>query len=159
MALIDVDMLPPHVTQVVDAMREWASQRVDIVGVALVGSHARAAAGPDSDVDFVVITTNSESYRARGWPMQIRWPAGDEVQPTWIDVAYGALWARHLVLASGTRVEVGFAAPAWTQTDPVDPGTAVVVRGGWVVLWDPSGILASLRRAVDASAADDPARS
>jgi hypothetical protein len=152
-------MLAPQVAQLVDALREWASQRVDIVGVALVGSHARAAAGPDSDVDFVVVTTTSESYRAGGWPAQIKWPAGDEVQPHWIDVTYGALWARHLELASGTRVEVGFAAPAWTQTDPVDPGTAVVVGGGWVVVWDPTGILAGLRCAVEASAARDPTRS
>jgi uncharacterized protein len=143
-------MLPPPVMLLSDALRAWARPRADIVGVALVGSYARGSAGPESDVDFVVLTTAPASYRNGDWPRQIEWPAGDDVRTEWSDVSYGALWARHLEFASGTRVEVGFAAPTWAQIAPVDPGTSAVVRAGCIVLWDPLGLLAALRRVVDA---------
>jgi uncharacterized protein len=142
-------MLKPQVSLLGEAVCDWARGRTDVVAVALVGSHARGAARPDSDVDFVVVTTEPEFYRAAAWPAQIVWPSGGSVRPAWADAAYGALWARHLELTDGTRVEVGFAAPAWARVRPVDAGTAAVVRGGCEVLWDPSGLLATLRRAVE----------
>jgi hypothetical protein len=145
-------MLASQVILLSDALRDWARLRADILGVAMVGSYARGTAGPESDVDFVVLTTAPASYRAGDWPTQIAWPAGDDVRPEWSDVSYGALWARHLAFASGTRVEVGFAAPTWAQVAPVDPGTWAVVSAGCVVVWDPSGLLAALLRVVDAPA-------
>jgi hypothetical protein len=136
------------VTRLATAVGDWARSRADVVGVALVGSHARGAAGLTSDVDIVVLTTAPTSYHSEEWPAQIAWPVGDEVRSEWNDVSYGALWSRHLMLASGTRIEMGFAAPTWAQIDPVDPGTAAVIRDGCVVLWDPSGLFAALLRAV-----------
>ena len=144
--------LTPHVALLADAVRDWAREREDVVAVALVGSHARGAARPDSDVDFVVLTTSPASYRAAAWPAQIAWPARAAARPAWADVAYGALWARHLELTDGTRVEVGFAAPAWARVAPVDAGTAAVARAGCEVVWDPTGLLAALRSAVGVAA-------
>ena len=138
----------PEVTLLCDAVRDWAERRSDIMGLALVGSYARGAGGPESDVDFVVLTTTPALYRERDWPSDIAWPAGDAVRSEWKDISYGALWARHLTLASGARVELGFAAPAWAATTPPDPGTAAVVRDGCVVLRDPHGLFAALSRAV-----------
>lgn len=138
-----------QIQPLVDAVRGWARGRADIVAVALVGSHARAAARPDSDVDFVVLAVAPETYRVdTTWPTQIAWPTGAAVRPAWADVVYGALWARHLTLADDTRVEVGFAAPSWARPAPVDAGTLSVVRGGCEVLWDPENRLAALMRAV-----------
>jgi uncharacterized protein len=145
-------MLAPQVMLLSDALCDWARRRADIAGVALVGSYARGTGGPESDVDFVVLTTVPASYRTGDRPRQIAWPASDDVPFEWTDVSYGALWARHLEFASGTRVEVGFAAPTWTQIAPVDPGTSAVVRAGCVVLWDPSGLFTALPRVVDAPA-------
>jgi uncharacterized protein len=141
-------MLTSRVALLVDAICEWARARPDIVGVALVGSQARGSARPDSDVDFVVLTTAPEQYRATAWPAQIAWPWGGGPPREWVDVAYGALWARHLEFTGGTRVEVGFAAPTWAGVAPVDAGTEAVVRGGYEILWDPLGLLSALRRAV-----------
>jgi hypothetical protein len=141
-------MLPPHVALLADAVRDWARGREDVVAVALVGSHARGTARPDSDVDFVVLTRAPDSYRAGAWPVQVAWPSGTAAQPAWVDVTYGELWARHLELTDGTRVEVGFAAPPWARVAPADEGAAAVVRRGCKVRWDPLGLLAALLRDV-----------
>lgn len=58
------------------------------------------------------------------------------------------LTERRLRLGSGFEVEFGFAPIAWASTDPVDPGTAGVVRGGLRALHDPDEVLAELLRAV-----------
>ena len=44
------------VEQILEAVTAWAVGRPEIRGVALVGSHARGTAGPDSDVDLVIVT-------------------------------------------------------------------------------------------------------
>ncbi len=44
-----------------EAATQWAHERDDIVGLALIGSHARDAARPDSDVDLFVLCENSRS--------------------------------------------------------------------------------------------------
>jgi predicted nucleotidyltransferase len=132
-----------------ESICDWSCERADVVGVALVGSHARGTARPDSDVDFVVLTSAPASYRAAEWPVQVAWPRDVSVRPVWVDVTYGALWARHLELTDGTRVEIGFAAPEWARVTPVDAGRAAVVQGGFKILWDPSGLLAALRRVID----------
>jgi hypothetical protein len=46
----------------------------------------------------------------------------------WRDVAYGAVWSRHVALSDGSEVEFSFAAPSWANTSPVDPGTRRVIN-------------------------------
>jgi len=42
----------------------WATAQPKIRAVALVGSHARGTAGPDSDIDLMLLATDRESFRA-----------------------------------------------------------------------------------------------
>ena len=43
----------------------WAAGRPDVVAVGLAGSQARGTAGPDSDVDLVVVTRDRDGHL--GW--------------------------------------------------------------------------------------------
>jgi hypothetical protein len=131
------------------ALQVWAQAQPDVLGLALVGSYARSDSGPHSDVDVLVLTTANSAYRKDpGWLKAIDWPAGAAPEPSWEDVDYGLVWSRHLHLADGTLLELGFAEPTWADVAPLDSGTRAVVRGGCRILWDPEGLI---RRVVAAT--------
>ena len=142
----------PSITPLLTRFVRWAAAQDDILAVALVGSYARGQARADSDVDLVALTSDPARYRR-----QAQWVADLRLEHVGLQVAssadedYGPLWSRRLVLRSGLEVEVGFAAPRWAATEPLDAGTERVVRDGMRVLLDPSGILHQLERAVRAS--------
>jgi hypothetical protein len=117
----------------------WAAGRPDVVAVGLAGSQARGTAGPDSDVDVVVLTRDRDGYTGAAWVPGL-FGAG------WTDLRtrrWGPLLERRLGLPGGPVVELGFAPEGWAAL-PADPGTAGVVAGGFVVLHDPDGVLARL---------------
>ena len=117
----------------------WASGRADLLAVALVGSWARGAAREDSDVDLVLLTDDVAAYTDRDDWVPGLGGLGVAATRTW-----GALTERRLVLPGGLEADVGIVPPSWARTDPVDPGTARVVRDGLEVLHDPAGQLARL---------------
>jgi hypothetical protein len=127
------------------SVEHWARRQADIVGVALVGSWARSQARTDSDIDFVVLTPNTDRY-----VVEDDWTAEAISQPA-VNIRtqeWGPLTERRVRLPSGLEVEFGFAPPSWASTDPVDPGTTQVVRDGCIPLVDPEGLLATLIEAV-----------
>ncbi len=120
-------------------MVRWAAGRPDVVAVGLAGSQARGTAGPDSDVDVVVLTRDRDGYTGAAWVPGL-FGAG------WTDLRtrrWGPLLERRLGLPGGPVVELGFVPESWADV-PADPGTAGVVAGGFVVLHDPAGVLARL---------------
>jgi RimJ/RimL family protein N-acetyltransferase/ADP-ribose pyrophosphatase YjhB (NUDIX family) len=139
-----------EVDEVVDNAAQWAADRPDIRGMAMVGSWARGTAQMTSDVDLIVLTDVPERYLG-----------SDE----WLG-AFGAVsvvrrqqWGPHLTevrirRASGLEVEVDITATAWAATGPVDPGTRRVVTDGVRVLHDPEQLLAALVRACSGPEAD-----
>jgi predicted nucleotidyltransferase len=127
----------------------WFQGREDVLGLLLVGSHARGAARPDSDVDLVVLTRNPQAYRAdRAWPDELPLGEAGLLVKGMRDQDYGVLWSRHVMLSSGTEIEYGFAPMAWTSTDPFDPGTLAVLSAGHRILYDPLGLLKTMSEAV-----------
>jgi peptide-methionine (R)-S-oxide reductase len=113
----------------------WAAGRPDVVAVGLAGSQARGTAGPDSDVDLVVVTRDRDGHL--GW-------AGAGAGWTALRTRrWGPLLERRFRLPGGPVVEVGFVPESWAAV-PADPGTARVISGGFVVLHDPAGVLARL---------------
>jgi hypothetical protein len=126
---------------VVTAFTAWAAEQPDIHGLALVGSHARGKAGPDSDIDLVLITEDVERYVLRAdWAA----PFGTIVATR----RWGVVTERRIAMPSGLELDVAIAPPAWAETKRVDGGTRRVVRGGMRILHDPRGRLAALARAV-----------
>lgn len=124
--------------EIIDRITCWAANRQDIVGLLLVGSYARNAARPDSDIDIVLLTTDQTQYFNTTWANELA--LGELVRTQ----AWGPITERRYATASGVEVEIGIGSPEWAETDPVDPGTHRVVADGARSLHDPAGVLASL---------------
>lgn len=119
----------------------WAEARDDVVGAALVGSYARGEARPDSDVDLMIVTTAPESYVS-----DTAWVGAFGLPETTTVERWGAVTSVRVVYAGGAEVELGITRPEWTKTDPIDAGTARVVRDGFRILLDRSGALRALQQ-------------
>lgn len=136
--------LPQRVAAAVRSAQRLAGQMPSIVAVALVGSWARGAGRPDSDVDLVVLCAEpSELLGSNDWitvfdrsAFLIR--AND----------FGAIQERRLEVPTGLVIEVGIGQTSWAGTTPVDPGTERVIRDGLVSLYDPHALLKALLAAV-----------
>jgi uncharacterized protein len=123
-----------EIEAVIDAVTLWASDRPDVAGLLLVGSCARGAARPSSDVDFVLLTTRPYS----AWDSD---PAIGELTRT---RSWGPITERRFVTSSGLEVELNVGTPDWAAVAPVDPGTLRVVNDGARALYDPAGLLTAL---------------
>jgi predicted nucleotidyltransferase len=129
-----------EIVEVVDRVTRWAARHDDVVAVALVGSCARGAIRPDSDVDVVLLTTDIDVYEGNSWTGELRLGRLVRVQQ------WGLVVERRFVTNSGLEVEINIGGPNWA--DPAEPGTVRVVRDGVRVLFDPAGLLAALLGAV-----------
>jgi uncharacterized protein (TIGR02569 family) len=105
-----------------------------------VGSWARGAARPHSDVDLVILSSEpSRLLAARDWYERIH-PEAELVRMD----DYGAIQERRLRLPGGLEVEIGIGSPSWAETTPVDDGTRAVTTDGLETVYDPTGLLAAL---------------
>ena len=129
--------------QAIQAITHWAEARSDVEAVALVGSWARGAARPDSDVDVVILCANPSAYLAYDSWMTDFGTVDQVAAEDW-----GAVGAWRVFYQGGLEVEFGFTTAAWARTDPVDRGTRRVVRGGLRALVDKHGLLRALSDSV-----------
>lgn len=135
--------LPANVSEVISAARTLPEVAPGIVGIALVGSWARAAGRGDSDVDLIVLTAEPPALLDdRSW-----FAAFGKDAVLVGERNFGLVQERRLRRPDGLEVEVGVASPAWAAVPP-DAGTSQVVRDGLHVLFDPEHLLADLARAV-----------
>jgi predicted nucleotidyltransferase len=125
-----------------DTVRRWGAERSDLVGIALVGSHARGTSGPDSDIDLVILSECPEKLLDEDWPPRFGGVASSAIEE------YGALTSRRIFYENGLEVEFGIAGPEWASI-PLDAGTRTVLADGVKVLYDPQRLL---RDANDAAA-------
>jgi predicted nucleotidyltransferase len=126
-----------------EQIARWAGARRDIVGAALVGSHARGAAHAGSDIDIVLVIEDVAVYLS-----QDAWLASFGRVESVTDEDYGLVRARRARYAGGLEIEWGIADRRWLCTGPLDAPTASVVAAGMRVIHDPEGLLARLDRAV-----------
>ena len=130
-----------RISRLLDEATAWASERPDVVGLALVGSHARGTARSDSDVDLILLCTDPNSMLDhRDWPARFGKVRDVEFED------YGALRSLRAFYQDGLEVEFGLAAPAWARV-PLDSGTQQVIAGGIRILYDPGGLLGDARNA------------
>ena len=62
-----------RLSAIVTVIAEWAQAQENVRGLALVGSHARNAARPDSDIDLLVLTQHPSGFREFAWLPTIDW--------------------------------------------------------------------------------------
>jgi len=122
--------VPERVAQLILKVQAWAATRPDVLGVSLVGSHARGSATPESDVDLVIVCKapptlidDADWVRAFGEPQRVE-------REDW-----GRVTSRRVRYANGLEVEFGIADRDWASA-PLDAGTRRVIEDGLVVLFD-----------------------
>ena len=138
--------LPANVREVLAATDLLRESVPEIVAIALVGSWARSAGRPDSDVDLVVLTPQPDvllSEDATSWFSVF----GEGVELVRSE-DFGLLQERRLRRPDGLEVEVGVGGPDWAATNPPDDGSARVVRDGMRILFDPESVLSAFAEAV-----------
>jgi predicted nucleotidyltransferase len=126
--------------ELVQAVTSWAENHLDIVSLALVGSHARGNARLDSDVDLVLQCAKPARYLG-----DLTWISEFGVAQEVSVEDYGLVQSVRVFYADGPEVEYGITSSEWV-TLPLDEGTIAVLRDGVVVLLDRDG---ALTRAVE----------
>jgi uncharacterized protein len=130
-----------EVEEVIARITRWAAGREDVVGLVLVGSYARGAARPDSDVDLVLLTGETARYADDAWVDELHLGELTRVR------SWGPITERRFRTDAGLEVELNIGPRQWANVDPVDPGTRRVVTDGTRILYDPQGVLAALQDA------------
>lgn len=117
----------------------WLYQNKNIIGVLLVGSHARGDTRQGSDIDLVIITDSTKKLlEDTDWITKY----GKVIKKSVED--YGPLKSLRVFYQDGSEVEYGITTSVWTNLNPLDQGTIKVLRGGHKVLYDPKGLFSAL---------------
>jgi predicted nucleotidyltransferase len=132
----------------VDAFLEkficWAKEQSDIEGAALIGSYARGTAIENSDVDLMILTSNTSRYLNNKEWLSVFGEIGRSQNETW-----GVVETVRAFYRTGLEIEYNFAAPSWAAL-PVDSGTRRVVNDGIKVVFDPKRKFDALKKALSA---------
>jgi len=109
---------------------ELAKNEPDLMALALVGSHARGEASPESDVDLILLLKNPKEYlKDQDWISEFGEPS-HIVQEEW-----GKVTSLRVLYADGLEVEYGLSNLEW-GSDPSDDVDAHVIKNGLVVLYE-----------------------
>jgi predicted nucleotidyltransferase len=133
-----------RINHILTLVKSFAAEHPEILALGLCGSWARGTPGPGSDIDLSIIVQNKTQFREISWLEKIAFGKIGDPLDHYEDHDYGRVWSRHVFLISGTEIEFSFADRSWVETNPVDPGTAQVVRDGYKILYDPNKLLHQL---------------
>ena len=121
--------------RLLDRVVEWGAHEPAVIAIGLAGSHARGTATPNSDIDLVLLVDDvSEWLRRDDWIARLG--KYDDVH----DEQWGVVASRRVLYLHGAEVEFGLTTRQWAKT-PLDAGTARVIKEGFKILYDPSGVL------------------
>ena len=126
----------------IEKVRQWACAEDKISALALVGSHARQQARPDSDIDFVIISDDVAQFKK-----DVSWINRFGTVKSQVKEKWGVVTAIRVFYDDGQEIEFGLASKSWGGI-PVDAGTERVVKDGMVILKDPDKILEKLKAAI-----------
>jgi Nucleotidyltransferase domain len=114
----DPDASPSAKAGAANAVADWARGQTDIRGLALIGSHARGEARPDSDIDFMALALDPKTFEMDiAWPKAIASPGMRIVK--WEDERYGVVWSRRLWFESSCEVELSFGTLTGAALNPI----------------------------------------
>jgi len=128
---------PEHISSFLNQINAWSEAQSNIIAIALVGSYARGDATELSDVDLVIITSSPEAMINNpswienfGRPKKINF--GD----------WGKVQSIRAHYHNGLEVEFGITDMNWLA-QPIDEGTASVIKDGILVVYDREGYLSA----------------
>jgi hypothetical protein len=130
--------MDPDLNAFLQRLVEWGKTQADLLAIALAGSYARGTAGPDSDVDLILLTVDPKAYLAnQNWIYKFGEPT-KVVKEDW-----GKVTSLRVFYARGLEVEYGISSSRW-GSDPSDEGDARVIRDGCIVLYERERHLSSI---------------
>src|SRR5215217_4353988 len=91
------------IREFLNGFTHWASVQEDVQAVALVGSYARDEARDDSDIDFVILTSQPENYLE-----DLKWTEHFGAVEKYQVEDYGKLTSVRVWYQDGMEVEYGF---------------------------------------------------
>jgi predicted nucleotidyltransferase len=145
---------PQQAGALIDAVRVWLEGRNDLRALALVGSWARGNPEPGSDLDLIIVANDPEKLHVPDvWLRDIPFATAAFEIDRYVTRRYGNVWSCHVHLEPNAQVELTFAAPAWANIDPPDPGTTFIVADAFRIIVDKDGALQRLCAAVQANGA------
>jgi len=141
-------MSPDQARLLIVGFTEWARDQSTCRALAVVGSWARNAAGPASDLDLLILTTDLPR-----WTTHALWLAdvARHLGSSYIGAAqetHGVARSWRAWLGPNVELELTFAQLSWANTLPVDVGTRRVVSDGIQTLIDKDGLLRTVADAV-----------
>ena len=129
--------------ELIRRIESWVATQPAISGALLVGSYAHGTSCPDSDIDICLFTSRVDSFlQDREWLKAFGRLEKVEVED------WGAVKTLRTYFSDNCEVEFNFAEMTWASLNPIDPGTLQVVADGAQILYDPTGNLAELLKAV-----------
>jgi predicted nucleotidyltransferase len=138
------------VNAVMAVVADWAIERDDIGAMAMLGSWVRGNPRPDSDLDLLLLSDLAPDYQRCGmWLTEIDFQSAGFRLRSNESAIYGVVWSHHVYLLPAAEVELTFAKCSWSNTDPIDTGTRVIVKDAFRIIFDRDGILAKLVGAVN----------
>jgi hypothetical protein len=97
----------------------------------------------------MILTANTDLFfRDKDWFNRISWHDLNLKVVSYDDRIYGVVKSRHLFFERGQRIEFSFGYPSWANTNPIDPGTLIVVTSGIEIICDRYESLKSLILAI-----------
>lgn len=123
-------------------VKQWASSCVTVQALALIGSHARNEAKPDSDIDFLIICDDkSKLIDDIAWVNKF----GEVISCT--KEEWGIVTSIRVSYRDGQEIEFGLAPLNWvdiTFGDKIPEGISDRIK----ILIDDNNILGKLKKAV-----------
>jgi hypothetical protein len=143
---------PQQADLLVDAVRVWLEGRNDLRALAVAGSWARGNPKPSSDLDLIIVASDPEKYQfPDGWLCDVPFAIAGFKIDHYATCMYGIVWSCRVSLQPDAEVELTFAASAWANINPLDPGTKFVVADAFRIIVDKDGALQRLFTVVQAS--------
>lgn len=121
-----------------DQLSSWTAGQSQLSGVLLVGSQARSASRPDSDVDLVLLAVDPQIYLKN-----IEWAADFGSVSRHALEDWGKLTSVRVWYQNGLEVEFGFANQSWI-TSPMDPGSRQVLAAGYRILFERHSLISKV---------------
>ena len=123
-------------SELIKKFADWAQRDDRVIAAGICGSHARGEARPDSDIDFCILTINSDSLlKDRSWITGF----GSDARVAGAVEDYNLVQSIR-VFYGETEAEFGVTNQAWVEL-PIDHETAAVMNDGLRILYDPAGRL------------------
>lgn len=128
-----------------EKLKSFAAADSAMKAVIVVGSFAAGTAGPDSDLDLILITTDANRYLSDfSWVYQFGKAVSGEHED------YELVQSVRVFYENGPEVEFGITTLDWID-DKEFKSTGKILSGGYRVIYDPDNLIDQFYKRVQSS--------